>query len=316
MSLGTAIPSPTPNELDYTQELSQPVPYEQLGRPMRGPGALSRDWSRIWHLTFNMAVMAWKQRFFGSVLGYLWQLVRPLLLFLVLYVFFTKVAHVGQGLGPSEKYAGAQLLASIVLFTFFQESTMGAVRCVVDKEGIVRKIHFPRIVIPCSQVMLSCFNLGLNLIVVFIFAIAGGVRPMTTWWEIIPILGLLIILCTGIAMLLSAGFVYFRDLEPIWEVVNQVIFYASPIILPIIEIQQHLSSTPLERTLFHLFMLNPLAVVFQQFRHAVINHATPSAGALLGSMTQLLIPIAIVLAIFALGLWVFNRVAPEVAENV
>ena len=296
---------------EYAEELSRPVPYERLGRPMKGPRALSSDWARIWHLTFNMAVMSWKQRFFGSVLGYLWQLVRPLLLFLVLYVFFTKVAKVGSNLGAAGKYDGAQLLASIVLFTFFQESTMGAVRVVVANEGIVRKIHFPRIVIPLSTVMLSCFNLGLNLIVVFIFAIAAGVRPMWTWFEIFPILALLIVMCSGIAMLLSAGFVYFRDLEPIWEVVNQVTFYATPIILPILEIKQHLSPF-----LFHLFMLNPLSVVFQQFRHAVINPATPSAGALLGSMAQIAIPVGIVLAIFFLGLWVFNRMAPKVAEDV
>ncbi|HEY6526057.1 MAG TPA: hypothetical protein VIY10_19895, partial [Solirubrobacteraceae bacterium] len=71
------------------------VPYEALGRPISGPGALSGDWRRFWHLTFNIALTDWKLRFFGSALGYLWQLVRPLLLFLVLYVFFTKVAKVG-----------------------------------------------------------------------------------------------------------------------------------------------------------------------------------------------------------------------------
>ena len=311
MSVGTPVPTLKPDELDYSEELGRPVPYEQLGRPMRGPRALSNDWARMWHLTVNMAVMSWKQRFFGSVLGYLWQLVRPLLLFLILYLFFTKVAKVGSNLGASGRYDGAQLLASIVLFTFFQEATAGAVRVVVANEGVVRKIHFPRIVIPLSQVLLSCFNLGLNLIVVFIFALAAGVRPMATWWEIIPILVFLIILCAGIAMLLSAGFVYFRDLEPIWEVVNQILFYASPIILPVVEIQQHLSPG-----LFHAYMLNPLAVVFQQFRHAVINHATPSSGALLGAMWWLVIPIAIVIVIFALGLWVYNRTAPRVAEDL
>jgi ABC-2 type transport system permease protein len=297
--------------LEYAVELSKPVPYDELGRPAGGPSALSRDWKRMWHLTYNIAVMQWKQRFFGSVLGYLWQLVRPLLLFLVLYLFFTKVAHVGRGDGASGNYDGAQLLASIVLFTFFQEATMGAVRVVVNNEGIVRKIHFPRIVIPMSTVLLSCFNLGLNLIVVFVFALAGGVRPMWTWLEIFPILLLLIVLCAGIAMILSAGFVYFRDLEPIWEVVNQVTFYATPIILPIVEIKEHLSPW-----LFHLFMLNPLAVVFQQFRHAVINPATPSVGSLLGSMSQIAIPVGIVIVTFVFGLWVFNRIAPKVAEDV
>ena len=83
----------------------QAPPYESLGRPIHGPGALTGDWRRFWHLTFNIAVMQWKVRFYGSALGYLWQLVRPLLLFLVLYVFFTKIAHVGSGEGASASAA-------------------------------------------------------------------------------------------------------------------------------------------------------------------------------------------------------------------
>ena len=301
----------TLDELVEIERRVTPVPYEKLGRPISGPRALTRDWRRVWHLTFNIAVMSWKQRFFGSVLGYLWQLVRPLMLFLVLYLFFTKVSRVGDGGGPSYHAYGAQLLASIVLFTFFGESTGGAVRSVVDNEVLVRKIQFPRMVIPLSTVLLAAFNLSLNMVVVLIFALAAGVRPMLTWLELPLILGLLIVLCTGIAMMLSALFVYFRDIQPIWEVLNQVIFYISPVILPVVEVKQHLSPW-----VFHLYMLNPLAVIFQQFRHAFITHGTPSAGALLGSMSQILEPVAIVIAVFVVGFLVFNRTAPHVAEDL
>jgi ABC-2 type transport system permease protein len=285
--------------------------YESLGRPIHGPGALTGDWRRFWHLTFNVAVMQWKLRFFGSALGYLWQLVRPLLLFLVLYVFFTKVANIGAGEGPSYDFYGAQLLAAIVLFTFFAEATAGAVRSVVDNESLVRKIQFPRLVIPLAVVLLGFFNLCLNLVVVTIFSLAAGVRPMWSWLEVVPIVALLIILSTGVAMLLSALFVYFRDIQPIWEVVSQVIFYASPIIIPITVVQANLSPT-----LLHVYMLNPLAVIFQQFKHAFINHATPSVSALLGSQAAVLVPIGIVLAIFVIGFGVFNRIAPRVAEDL
>ncbi len=285
--------------------------YEALGRPITGPRALTGDWRRFWHLTFNIAVMQWKLRFYGSALGYLWQLVRPLLLFLVLYVFFTQIAHVGSGIGPSYQYYGAQLLASIVLFTFFSESTIGAVRSVVDNEVLVRKIQFPRMVIPLSVVLLAFFNLCLNLVVVTIFALAAGVRPMLTWLEVPVIIGMLVVLCTGIAMLLASVFVYARDVQPIWDVLTQVIFYASPIIIPIATVEAHLGPA-----LLHLYMLNPLAVILQQFRHAFITHGTPSAGALLGSPAHLLEPVAIIVAIFAVGLWVFNRIAPHVAEDL
>ena len=288
------------------------VPYESLGRPITGPGALSGDWRRFWHLTFNIALTQWKLRFFGSALGYLWQLVRPLLLFLVLYVFFTKVAKVGATKGPDYHYYGAQLLASIVLFTFFAEATMDAVRSVVDNEALVRKIQFPRLAIPLSVVLLALFNLSLNLIVVTIFALIAGVRPMLSWLEVPFIIALLVALSTGVAMLLSALFVYFRDIQPIWEVLNQVIFYASPIIIPIVVVQEHLSAT-----MMRIYMLNPLAVVFQQFRHAFINPATPSAGELIGSTALSIIePVAITLAVFVLGFWTFNRIAPAVAEDL
>jgi ABC-2 type transport system permease protein len=125
------------------------------------------------------------------------------------------------------------------------------------------------------------------------------------------IVTVLVALCTGTAMLLSAMFVYFRDIQPIWDVLTQVIFYASPIIIPIATVEKHLS-----HTLLHIYMLNPLAVLFQQFRHAFITHATPSAATLLGSTMALLEPIGIVLAILVLGFYVFNRTAPHVAEDL
>jgi ABC-2 type transport system permease protein len=283
----------------------------QLGRPIRGPRALPDDWRRFWHLTYNIARNEWKLRFFGSALGYLWQLVRPLLLFGVLYVFFTQISHVGRGIGPSGRYPGTQLLASIVLFTFFGEATGGAVRSVVDRENLVRKIQFPRLVIPLSVVLLALFNLALNLVVVAIFGLAEGVRPMLSWLELPLIVGALVVLSTGVAMLLSSMFVYFRDVQPIWDVVQQVLFYASPVIIPVTTVAAQLGQTGLR-----LYMLNPLATILQQFRHAMINHATPSSAALLGGWVYLLAPLAIIVGAFVLGFYVFNRTAPLVAENL
>ena len=287
---------------------------EALGRPIRGPEALTRDWGRFWHLTFNIARTEWKLRFFGSVLGYFWQLVRPLLLFGVLYVFFTKIGHVGQAQGsgpgqPNHLY-GMQMLGSIVLFTFFAEATGGSVSSVVEKEALVRKIQFPRMVIPLSIVLGALFNLGLNLIVVLIFALASGVQPMLSWLEVIPIVALLAVFATGLAMLLSSLYVYFRDVSPIWEVISQILFYASPVIVPLLSIQHKLS-----HTLVKVYMLNPLATIFQQFRHAAINHAAPGAAAILGH-GGVFIVVGIVLAFFAAGFVVFNRTAPYVAENL
>jgi ABC-2 type transport system permease protein len=297
--------------MSASQGIGFPIPGRPARHRVHGPSALSGDFRRFWSLTFTLARTEFKLRFFGSVLGYLWTLMRPLLLFSVLYIFFTKVAHVNDNKSPGEAHYGAQLLASIVLFTFFAEATAGAVRSVVDRENLVRKIHFPRLVIPTSVVLLSLFNLGMNLIVVFLFAVGEGVRPMLSWLELPLIITMIVIFSLGLAMLLSAMFVHFRDIQPIWEVFSQILFYASPVIISIETIKKKLDPTWL-----HIYMLNPLAVILQQFRHAMITNATPSAGAVLGSWTSLLGALVIVAVIFVVGFTVFHRAAEKIAENL
>jgi ABC-2 type transport system permease protein len=278
---------------------------------VHGPAALTGDLGRFWSLTFTLARTEFKLRFFGSALGYLWTLVRPLLLFAVLWVFFTKIGHVNSSKSAGEHQYGIQLLGSIVLFTFFAEATSNSVRCMVDRENLLRKVHFPRLVVPASVVLLALFNFGLNLLVVIVFALAFGVEPTLSWLELPLLVICLTAFAGGLAMLLSALFVYFRDIQPIWEVVAQVLFYASPVIVSIETVRAKLS-----HTLLHLYMLNPLAVIFQQFRHAIVTHATPSAGQALGSWGALLEPLAIVATLFVLGFAVFNRAAAKIAENL
>jgi ABC-2 type transport system permease protein len=221
------------------------------------------------------------------------------------------VALVNKQQGPGQAHYGAQLLGSIVLFTFFAEATGGAVRSVVDRENLVRKIQFPRLVIPLSVVLLAMFNLALNLVVVLGFTLAEGVEPMWSWLELPIIVAVLAVFATGIAMLLSALFVSFRDIQPIWDVASQILFYASPVIISVETVREKVSTA-----LLHLYMLNPLAAVFQQFRHAVVTHGTPSVEQVVGGWGTLVGSLAIVVGVFAVGFWVFNRSAPLVAENL
>ena len=170
-----------------------------------------------------------------------------------------------------------------MLFTFFTEATAGAVRSVLDRENLVRKIQFPRMVIPLSVVMTAFFNLGLNIAVVAIFALPPA-SSRSDWLELPLIVGLLVVLATGVAMLLSALFVHFRDIQPIWEVVRRSSSTHRRII-SIDTVRAKLGTGAL-----HLYMLNPLAVVFQQFRHAMITHGTLSAGQALGGWGALAEP--------------------------
>jgi ABC-2 type transport system permease protein len=284
---------------------------EALGQPIRGPRALTGDWRRFWHLTFTIARSEFKLKFFGSTLGYLWQLMRPLLLFGVLYVVFSLVVKTGG----SARHFPAVLLSGIVLYGFFTEATSGAVTSVVGREDLVRKIEFPRLVIPLSVVLTAMFNLAVNLIAVGVFIVIQGVHPRVSWLEIPVILLVLTILATGVAMLLSSLYVRFRDVQPIWDVVSQMLFYGSPILITLERIRQ-LHGGPLGIPWAHLYMVNPLAVVLEQWRHAVIDPSAPSAAAAIGGWPELMIPIGIIVGLFGLGFWVFNRSAPLIAERL
>jgi len=276
-----------------------------LGRPIRGPSALGGDVRRLLHLSLTLAVMEFKLRFFGSVLGYVWQLIRPLLLFGVLYVVFTEFVRLGVGV----RFYPAVLLTGIVLFTFFSDATSRAVTAVADRESLVRKVEFPRLVVPLAVLLVAYFNLVLNLVAVLVFVLATGVTPRIEWLALPLLLLPLGLFAGGLSMLLSALYVRFRDVQPIWEVFLQVLFYGSPI-LYVLEILPKVS-------LQHLVVwLNPIATVLVQARHWLIDETAPTAAQAAGGVAYLLIPAAIVLGFVALGFWVFNREAPRIAEEL
>jgi ABC-2 type transport system permease protein len=276
------------------------------GERIRGPSAIGGDLRRTATLTLVIARTDFKLRFFGSVLGYLWQLMRPLMLFGVLYTMFSLLLHV-QHL----PFYGVALLLGIVLFTFFAESTGGAVTCVMGRENLVRKIQFPRMVIPMSVVMTACFNLALNLVVVFIFATISGLDPRWTWLLLPPLLAILILFACGLAMLLSALYVRYRDIQPIWEVVLQALFYGSLIIIPFETVVSEGHGR-----IASILLADPLAAIVQEARNLVAGPAYVNAATAIGGAVWLLVPVAIVALTFALGLWVFNREAPHIAEEL
>jgi ABC-2 type transport system permease protein len=275
-----------------------------IGRPIRGPAAFTGDLRRFVALTIYLAAMEFKLRFFGSALGYLWQLVRPLLLFGVLYLVFTEFVRLNAGV----RYFPAVLLSGIVLFTFFADSTSGAVTAVLDRENLVRKIEFPRLVVPFAVVTTAFFNLAANLLAVLVFILATGVDPRPQWLLALPLIGVLVVLALGVAMLLSALYPRYRDVRPIWEVVLQVIFYGSPILYAIEVIP--------DESFRHLIMLSPIGAVLESWRHLIIDPSAPTAAQAIGGAERLLIPAAIVVGVFALGLWVFARQAPRLAEEL
>jgi ABC-2 type transport system permease protein len=278
-----------------------------LGRQIKGPSAVGTDPRRFWHLTRALAVTEFKLRFFGSVLGYAWQVMRPLLLFGVLYVLFTQIVKIG---GDVPMY-GVALLLGLVLYTFLSEASGSAVTSIVDRENLVRKIEFPRLAVPLSVVLTALFNLGLNLCVVAIFLLASGGSVRWSWLELIPLVALLAVLASGLAMLLSALYVRARDLKPIWDVVLQILFYGSPIFYAVETVQE---SAP--DWVAKALMLNPFAAILQQARHAVVSPEYDTAAAAIGGTWRLLAPLAVIAVVFVAGYLVFRRAAPRLAEDL
>jgi ABC-2 type transport system permease protein len=205
------------------------------------------------------------------------------------------------------KHYPVYLLAAIVLFTFFSETTSRGVTSLIERETLLRKIRFPRMVVPLSVALHALFNLGLNLLVVFVFVFASGIDPRWAWLEMVPLILLLVMLATGTTMLISALFVRYRDIQPIWEVILQILFYASPIIYVTASFPDSVERKA---------MANPITAVLTQMRHALIDPAAPTAAQAIGGGVRLLIPLLVIAVVFAVGVWVFAKEAPRIAENL
>ena len=272
-------------------------------REVRGPSALGGGSRRFFDLLWLMSVTEFKRVYFGTVLGYVWSLVRPLMLFAVLLFVFTQIFRIGSDV-PNYPVL---LLLGIVLFTFFQEATQNSVSSVVAQEGIVRKTQFPRLVIPLAVVLTAAFNLSLNLIVVFAFILAWGVDPTWTWLLLPLAMALLFMLTTAVSMILSVLYVRFRDVLIIWTVAAQVLFYATPVLYPI-----EIVPDEYQQWIF----LNPLAPIFEQIRVWVLDPNAPTATEVVGGVAGLIPAAAIFLGACAFGVWIFKRDAPRIAEEL
>jgi ABC-2 type transport system permease protein len=273
-------------------------------REVQGPSALGGGSRRFFDLLWLIAVTEFKRVYFGTVLGYLWSLLRPLLLFGVLLLVFTQVFRIGS---EKVEHYPVYLLMGIVLYTFFSEATSNAVTSVVSQEGVVRKTQFPRAVIPLATVITSLFNLLLNLIIVVVFLLAFGVTPVWTWLLFPVCLVFLFVGTAGMSMALSALYVRYRDTAIIWVVASQVLLYLTPILYPVNALG--------EQTKERLLMVNPLSVIFEQIRVWVLHEAqAPTAVEAAGGWLGLLPAAVIFFGTIIFGIWYFNREAPRIAE--
>ncbi len=245
-----------------------------------------------------------KLRYQGSILGYSWSLLNPLLMFVILYVVFVKFLKLGHGIPHFPIY----LLAGIVVWNFFIEMTVQSTTSIVGRGDLIRKIRIPRWMIVVSSSISALINLGLNLIVIAVFMFINKVGVLDTLPLVVLFLIEVYVFALGLSLLLSALFVKYRDVIYIWQVILQAGFYLTPIIYPL--------SLITNVTFQKIIMINPMAQAIQGVRYSAITHETATTSSVFGGGYYQLIPLAIVVFVFLTGFFYFKSQAKYFAENI
>lgn len=246
-----------------------------------------------------------KLRYQGSVLGYLWALLRPLLMFAILYIVFAKLLQFGNDIPHYPVY----LLTGTVLWSFFTECSQQGIQAMVGRGDLIRKISFPKYIVTVSTTLTAVINLLINLVVIVIFALINGVAPSFSWLLVLPLIFELYLLALGISFLLGSINVKYRDIGSIWDVLIQALFYAVPIIYPIAMVAE--TSTWAAKVI----LLNPIAQVIQDVRWSLITPATVTTSGFVGVWAEL-VAMGIVLVIFVIGALVFRKRSRFFAEEI
>lgn len=246
-----------------------------------------------------------KLRYQGSVLGYLWAVIKPLLMFAILYVVFAKILRFGDEIPHYPVY----LLIGTVIWNFFVECTQQGIHSIEQRGDLIRKISFPKYIVVVSATSTAVINVSINICVVIIFALINGVAPSLSWLMILPLLLELYLLALGISLLLGAINVKYRDIGNIWEVITQAMFYAVPIIYPLSMV---MNSSVLAAK---IIMLNPVAQVIQDIRYNLITTQAVTSWQI-GGFWFGLISIAIVFIVLAISILYFRKRSKHFAEEI
>ena len=254
----------------------------------------------------QLVITDFKLRYKGSVLGYVWTLLRPLALFAVLYIVFVQFLRIGEGVPHYAVY----LLLGIVLWNYFVEVTTNGLSAIVSKGDLLRKLSFPRYVIVVAGSFSALINLLINLLVITLFIVINQVDITLSVLWLIPLIVELFIFALSVAFLLSALYVRFRDINYIWEVILQAGFYATPVLYPLTLV---VAISPLAAK---IMLLNPVAQIIQDARNSVITDKSLTINDLYSSAFIYLIPIGIVIGLAIISVMYFRKKSPTFAEEI
>lgn len=254
----------------------------------------------------ELVVTDFKLRYQGSVLGYLWSLLKPLFLFAILYVVFGEFFKFK---GTIEHFS-IYLLIGIVLWNFFIEATNQGLQAIVGRGDLIRKINFPKYIIVISGTISALINLVLNMVVVGVFMIFNGVEIHATAWLFPLIIIELYVFSLAIAFFLSAAFVKYRDISHIWEVLMQAAFYATPVLYPVSYI------IGFSERAAEILLLNPVAQMIQDARFTLVTQQTDTLYKLVQNPWLVAVPFVIVVVTVLWASIYFKKNAKYFAENV
>lgn len=254
----------------------------------------------------QLVVTDFKLRYQGSVLGYLWSLLKPLFMFAILYAVFGLVLKTGGTIPHFPVY----LLLGILLWNYFSEVTVGGVTSIVGKGDLIRKLNFPKYTIVLAGSFSAFINLLINSVVLGFFMLFLGVDLDWSSLLVIFIVLELFVFSLGVAFLLSALYVRFRDISYIWEILMQAAFYLTPIL--------YLVSFVQEKSEFFakLQFMSPMTQIMQDARYLVVTHDTTTYEQLFSTGWYRLIPLGVTVAFAVAAAWYFKHQSPKFAEDI
>lgn len=234
-------------------------------------------------------------RYKGSLLGFFWTFLNPLLQLIVYTIVFSTIMRMGI-----EKYY-LFLFVALIPWIFFSTSVTGGSSCIIAQQSLVTKIYFPREVIPIAHVTGAFVNMLYCFIIVFIVVFVAGVRINPLAVLCLPVIMIIqYILALGIAMLVSAVTVYFRDLEHILGIITMAWMYLTPVIYPIDMVPEKY---------YTIFMLNPMTPITIAYRKILYYGTIPEMGTLLQGL-------GLGVMVLIIGLLAFNSLKRHFAEEL
>jgi lipopolysaccharide transport system permease protein len=238
---------------------------------------------RTWELLYLLTARELKLRYQDTVLGFVWSLLKPLLLGLVLYFALKKVARIDV------KDYQLVLISALFPWAWFQTSVLLAAPVISHNGNLIKKVHFPRYVLPFAVVTNNMVHFLLALPIITLFVVASGYRPSATWLVGIPVLTLVeLVLLMGVVLIISSLNVYLRDLEHLVEVCLNLMFYVTPIIYPLSKAHHYKN----------LLLVNPLASLIEAWRDLFMNNKLPGIEALWPCLVFTVIAVAIGSSVF------------------